>query len=41
MASIHTNVWIAYRGHHQPDGTIVADKAFFIDNKIDSPEKTP
>ena len=39
LAAIHTNVWIAYHGRHQPDGTILADKASFIDNKIIPREK--
>jgi hypothetical protein len=34
LAAIHTNVWIAYHGRHQPNGTILADKASFSDNKI-------
>ena len=34
LAAIHTNVWIDYHGRRQPDGTILADKASFIDNKI-------
>jgi Domain of unknown function (DUF5666) len=34
LAAIHTNVWITYHGHRQPDGTIRADKASFTDNKI-------
>ena len=38
LAAIHTNVWLAYHGRHKPDGTILADKASFIDNKIISRE---
>lgn len=34
IAAIHTNMWITYHGHRQLNGTILADKASFIDNKI-------
>jgi hypothetical protein len=38
LADIHSNMWIAYHGHQQPSGIVIADKVGFQQNIVSDGE---